>query len=86
MRASAFQQTLQAVSYTHLALAEKEIQLSGYWLERISGTLASFDVKSEDMKKALLTALGYFTAVSYTHLIDRDELLHELLTDYLGGE
>lgn len=46
------------------ALAEKEIQLSGYWLERISGTLASFDVKSEDMKKALLTALGYFAVTS----------------------
>ncbi len=25
-----------------------------------SGTLSSFDVKSADMKKALLTALGYF--------------------------
>lgn len=46
------------------ALAEKEIQLSGYWLERISGTLASFDVKSEDMKKALLTALGYFVVTT----------------------
>lgn len=46
------------------ALAEKEIQLSGYWLERINGALASFDVKSEDMKKALLTALGYFVVTS----------------------
>lgn len=46
------------------ALAEKEIQLSGYWIERVNGTLASFDVKSEDMKKALLTALGYFVVTS----------------------
>ena len=42
------------------ALAEKAISLSAYWLERISGTLSSFDVKSADMKKALLTALGYW--------------------------
>lgn len=46
------------------ALAEKEIQLSGYWLERINGTLAVFDVKSEDMKKALLTALSYFVVTT----------------------
>ena len=30
----------------------------------ISGTLSSFDVKSADMKKALLTALGYFVVTS----------------------
>ena len=46
------------------ALAEKEIQLSGYWLERINGTLAVFEVKSEDMKKALLTALSYFVVTT----------------------
>ena len=46
------------------ALAEKEIQLSGYWLERINGTLAVFDVKSDDMKKALLTALSYFVVTT----------------------
>lgn len=46
------------------ALAEKEIQLAGYWLERINGTLAVFDVKSEDMKKALLTALSYFVVTT----------------------
>ena len=46
------------------ALAEKDISLSAYWLERISGTLSSFDVKSADMKKALLTALGYFVVTS----------------------
>ena len=46
------------------ALAEKEIQLSGYWLERINGTLAVFDVKSEDMKKALLTARSYFVVTT----------------------
>ena len=46
------------------ALAEKEIQLSGYWLERINGTLAVFDVKSEDMRKALLTALSYFVVTT----------------------
>ena len=46
------------------ALAEKEIQLSGYWLERINGTLAVFDVKSEGMKKALLTALSYFVVTT----------------------
>ena len=42
------------------ALAEKDISLSAYWLERISGTLSSFDVKSANMKKALLTLLGFF--------------------------
>lgn len=46
------------------ALAEKEIQLSGYWLERVSGTLGSFEVTSDDMKKALLTALGYFVVTT----------------------
>ena len=46
------------------ALAEKDISLSAYWLERISGTLSSFDVKSANMKKALLTALGYFVVTS----------------------
>lgn len=48
------------LSLADTALVEKEISLSAYWLERINGTLSSFDVKSEDMKKALLTALGYF--------------------------
>ena len=46
------------------ALAEKDISLSAYWLERISGTLSSFDVKSADMTTALLTALGYFVVTS----------------------
>lgn len=46
------------------SLAEKDISLSAYWLERISGTLSSFDVKSANMKKALLTALGYFVVTS----------------------
>lgn len=46
------------------ALAEREIQLSGYWIERINGTLGSFEVTHDDMKKALLTALSYFVVTT----------------------
>ncbi len=44
------------------ALAEKEIELSGYWIDRVSSSLGSFDVSSDELKKALLTALAYFIA------------------------
>ncbi len=46
------------------ALAEKEIELSGYWLDRINASLGSFDVTDKDMKKALLAAPAYFLAAS----------------------
>ena len=46
------------------ALAEKEIELSGYWIDRINASLGSFDVTDKDMKKALLTAPVYFLVTS----------------------
>ncbi len=46
------------------ALAEKEIELSGYWIDSISSTLNSFEASGDDMKKALLASLCYFAAAS----------------------
>ncbi len=46
------------------ALAEKEIELSGYWIDRINASLGSFDVTDKDMKKALLAAPVYFLVTS----------------------
>lgn len=44
------------------ALAEQEIKLSSYWLDRLAGTLAEYTVESDVIKKALLTSAGYFAA------------------------
>lgn len=44
------------------ALAEEEIKLSSYWLERIAGTLGEYTVESDVIKKSLLTSAGYFAA------------------------
>ena len=46
------------------ALAEKEIELSVYWLDHASSALDSFEATGEDMKNALLTALSYFLVTS----------------------
>lgn len=47
------------------ALAEKEIVLSAYWIERAGGVLASTDVSTDELTKSLLTALAYL-AVTIT--------------------
>lgn len=44
------------------ALAEKEIELSCYWIDRAAASIASDDVSSGDIKKALLTSLAYIVA------------------------
>lgn len=46
------------------ALAEREIELSAYWLDHVSSALGSFEATREDMKKALLTALSYLLVSS----------------------
>ena len=46
------------------ALAEKEIQLSGYWIERAGAALSSADVAADELRKSLLTALAYLAVTT----------------------
>ena len=46
------------------ALAEKEIQLSGYWIESDGAALSSADVAADELKKSLLTALAYLAVTT----------------------
>lgn len=50
------------LSMADAALAEREIELSGYWIENISRSLAAVEVKTEDIKKSLIGAGCYFAA------------------------
>ena len=50
------------LSLADAALAEQEIELSGYWIERLSQSLASVEVEAEAIKKALIGAGCYFAA------------------------
>lgn len=44
------------------ALAEHELELTGYWIENLGRPLASVDAAAEDIKKALIGAGCYFAA------------------------
>ncbi len=46
------------------ALVEKDITLSGYWIERAASSIATLEATGEDLKKALLTAVVYFVVTS----------------------
>ena len=50
------------LSLADAALAEREIELSGYWIENLGRSLASVEAETEDIKKALIGAGCYFAA------------------------
>lgn len=50
------------LSLIDTALAEHELELSSYWIERVGSSLAHAEPESEVIKKALLVSLGYFLA------------------------
>lgn len=50
------------LSLADAALVEREIELSGYWIENISHSLASIEVDAQDIKKSLIGAGCYFAA------------------------
>lgn len=50
------------LSLADAALAEREIELSGYWIENISHSLSSVEVDAQDIKKSLIGAGCYFAA------------------------
>ena len=50
------------LSLADAALAEREIELSGYWIENLGRSLASVEAEAEDIKKALIGAGCYFAA------------------------
>lgn len=50
------------LSLADAALAEREIELSGYWIENLGRSLASVEAESGDIKKALIGASCYFAA------------------------
>ena len=58
------------LSLADAALAEQEIELSGYWIERLSRSLASVEAEAEDIKKALIGAGCYFAAsIAFSWLV-----------------
>lgn len=50
------------LSLADAALAEREIELSGYWIENLGSSLAFVEAEAEDIKKALIGAGCYFAA------------------------
>ena len=58
------------LSLADAALAEREIELSGYWIENLGRSLASVDAEAEDIKKALIGAGCYFAAsIAFSWLV-----------------
>ena len=58
------------LSLADAALAEREIELSGYWIENLGRSLASVEAEAEDIKKALIGAGGYFAAsIAFSWLV-----------------
>lgn len=58
------------LSLADAALAEREIELSGYWIENLGRSLASVEAEAEDIKKALIGAGCYFAAsIAFSWLV-----------------
>ena len=58
------------LSLADAALAEQEIELSGYWIENLGRSLASVEAEAEDIKKALIGAGCYFAAsIAFSWLV-----------------
>lgn len=58
------------LSLADAALAEMEIELSGYWIENLGRSLASVEAEAEDIKKALIGAGCYFAAsIAFSWLV-----------------
>ena len=58
------------LSLPDAALAEREIELSGYWIENLGRSLASVEAEAEDIKKALIGAGCYFAAsIAFSWLV-----------------
>ena len=58
------------LSLADAALAEREIELSGYWIENLGRPLASVEAEAEDIKKALIGAGCYFAAsIAFSWLV-----------------
>lgn len=58
------------LSLADAALAEREIELSGYWIENLGRSLASVEAEAEDIKKALIGSGCYFAAsIAFSWLV-----------------
>ena len=58
------------LSLADAALAEREIELSGYWIENLGRSLASVEAEAEDIIKALIGAGCYFAAsIAFSWLV-----------------
>ena len=58
------------LSLADAALAEREIELSGYWIENLGRSLDSVAAEAEDIKKALIGAGCYFAAsIAFSWLV-----------------
>ena len=58
------------LSLADAALAEREIELCGYWIENLGRSLASGEAEAEDIKKALIGAGCYFAAsIAFSWLV-----------------
>lgn len=58
------------LSLADAALAEREIELSGYWIENLGRSLDSVEAEAEDIKKALIGAGCYFAAsIAFSWLV-----------------
>ena len=58
------------LSLADAALAEREIEPSGYWIENLGRSLASVEAEAEDIKKALIGAGCYFAAsIAFSWLV-----------------
>ena len=58
------------LSLADAALAEREIELSGDWIENLGRSLASVEAEAEDIKKALIGAGCYFAAsIAFSWLV-----------------
>ncbi len=58
------------LSLADAALAERERELSGYWIENLGRSLASVEAEAEDIKKALIGAGCYFAAsIAFSWLV-----------------
>ena len=58
------------LSLADAALAEREIELSGYWIANLGRSLASVEAEAEDIKKALIGAGCYFAAsIAFSWLV-----------------
>ena len=58
------------LSLADAALAEREMELSVYWIENLGRSLASVEAEAEDIKKALIGAGCYFAAsIAFSWLV-----------------